>query len=161
MSPTPTGSQGWGGLGEQWTTSCGLSRRHLGFQPPILCPQSHSILPCFSKNTWQGVSWFLRCAAHHDCFVLPFWLPRHNIIYRNQNRMALLSPRRGCRAGCGIDRSVPLQGRRGEAGHTRPWKFTHLMQVWRRMAQFQKILTIYKICVCVFFKKAHLVNTDC
>lgn len=54
MSPTPTGSQGWGGLGEQWTTSCGLSWRHLGFQPPILCPQSHSILPCFSKTPDRG-----------------------------------------------------------------------------------------------------------
>lgn len=45
MSPVPTGSRGRGGLGEQGATSCGLSRRHLGFLPPTRRPQSHAILP--------------------------------------------------------------------------------------------------------------------
>lgn len=74
--------------------------QHLGSCLPFCSHNRTPFFLVFSKTTWQGVSWFLTCASRQDCFVLPFWLPRHKIIYRNQNRMALLSAGKGCGQQC-------------------------------------------------------------
>lgn len=109
------------------------------------------------------MSWFLRCASHHDCFVLPFWLPRHKIIYRNQNRMALLFP--GSAVGrLHYQQTCAHAGLAREAGRTQPQKIhaSYLFrcrQVWHSFRR----CWLYIKCVYVhfFFLKAHLVNTDC
>lgn len=135
--------------------------QHPGFLPPFLLTQLHSILPpsLFSpKPPDRGMSWFLRCASHHDCFVLPFWFPRHKIIYQNQNRMALLFSERGWEAGALWTGLCPCRVRRERLGTVEFFYLTSLMateespslfrcrQVWHSSSKYW----LYKnICVCV------------
>lgn len=130
--------------GAGWGANHGLWLRQRGTQDSCLPSLSAHTSDCtpflplslFSPEPPDRVSWLLGCASCQDCFVLPFWLPRHKIIYQNQNRTALLL----FREEAGLPTGLCYSGQQGRLGllkglyMTTDWpalmamgKSTHLM----------------------------------
>lgn len=76
--------------------------RHLWFSP--IC--GFFYIPIFfsSKTTSHSPLCALLFAIPHDLFTLLVWLPRHKIIYQNQNRRALLFLVMGRWVWCAVNR---------------------------------------------------------
>lgn len=132
--------------------------------------------PCSRQNHLTGGVLTSGCASCQDCFALPFWLPRHKIIYQNQNRMALLLSRRGRGGRLGYPGVCAMRISRGgwafwnfsiwpqTGGHSWPRKNPPILhrcgQLWHRSQQHCLKTACVHMCACMymrfFFWKARL-----